>query len=137
MLDSTPLPQVNDVPTDLALKARFPYQYWSISSTKGYSGTAILSKREPVSVTKTLPGHPDPELCKGRIVTLEFENAHLVGTYVVNAGQDLKTLPKKEEWNQHFETYIRELDAKKPVIWTGDLNVAPTAIGESNNRSLH
>lgn len=51
---------------------------------------AILSKREPLSVTKTLPGHPDPSSVKGRIITLEFESCYLVGTYVVNAGTGLK-----------------------------------------------
>lgn len=120
---------MNDVPTDLSLNARYPHQYWSIASKKGYSGTAILSKLEPLTITKTLPGHPNTDSCKGRIITLEFDNAYVVGTYVVNAGQDLKTLPAKEEWNRHFEAYLRELDAKKPVVWTGDLNVAPTAIG--------
>jgi AP endonuclease-1 len=93
---------------DLALKARFPHSYWSISDKKTYcesssafqrvngnlksflAGTAILSKHKPLSVTTTLPGHPDPTLVKGRIVTLEFENCFVVGTYTVNAGADLK-----------------------------------------------
>ncbi len=54
------------------------------------AGTAILSKHKPLSVDKTLPGHPDPSSVKGRIVTLEFENYYVIGTYVVNAGQGLK-----------------------------------------------
>ena len=97
----------------------------------------------------TLPGHPDPSETKGRIITLEFETCYLIGTYVVNAGQGLKvhsdkpisteessryqTLDAKKEWNTHFDTYIRELDTKKPVIWTGDLNVAPTEMGKNNS----
>lgn len=81
-------------------------------------------------MNKTLPGHPDPSIVKGRIITLEFENSYVIGTYVVNAGQGLKTLEAKKEWNIHFEAYIRELDKKKPVIWCGDLNVAPTALGK-------
>ena len=94
-----------------------------------------------------MPGHPDPNYVKGRIVTLEFEDYYVIGTYVVNAGQGLKvcplqlhnvpaghtpslqTLDAKKLWNHHFEAYIRDLDKKKPVIWAGDLNVAPTAIG--------
>ena len=86
---------------------------------------------------------------KGRIVTLEFEDYYVIGTYVVNAGQALKvcsftkplhpsaydiflqTLDAKKLWNHHFEAYIRDLDKKKPVIWAGDLNVAPTAVGSS------
>ncbi|TFY76623.1 hypothetical protein EWM64_g7391 [Hericium alpestre] len=118
--------EVNDEPVDPSLSDRFPYRYWSISERKTYSGTAVLSKHEPLSVDKTLPGHPDPSYVKGRIITLEFENYYLVATYVVNAGQKLKTMSEKKLWNQHFEVYIRDLDKKKPVIWGGDLNVAPT-----------
>ncbi|KAJ6502350.1 Endonuclease/exonuclease/phosphatase [Mycena sanguinolenta] len=127
--------KVNNEPVDLALKARFPYWHWSISDKKTYSGTAILSKHKPLSVTTTLPGHPDPTYVKGRIVTLEFENSYVVGTYTVNAGTNLKTLDEKKEWNIHFETYIRDLDKTKPVIWTGDLNVAPTEIDLTNAKS--
>ncbi|KXN92221.1 DNA-(apurinic or apyrimidinic site) lyase [Leucoagaricus sp. SymC.cos] len=125
--------KVNEQPIDPALNARYPYSYWSISQTKSYSGTAILSKHEPLSVTRTLPNHPDPRSVKGRIITLEFENYYLIGTYTVNAGRDLQTLDKKKEWNEHFEVYIRDLDRKKPVIWTGDLNVAPTEKGMALN----
>lgn len=57
------------------------------------AGTAILSKYKPLSVNMTLPGHPDPTHVKGRIITLEFENSYVVGTYVVNAGTDLKVRP--------------------------------------------
>ncbi|KAJ7120508.1 Endonuclease/exonuclease/phosphatase [Mycena crocata] len=124
--------KVNNEPMDLALKARFPHSYWSISDKKTYSGTAILSKYKPLSVTTTLPGHPDPTHVKGRIVTLEFANCFVVGTYVVNAGAELKTLNEKKEWNRHFEAYIRDLDKRKPVIWTGDLNVAPTELDLAN-----
>ncbi|OJT08188.1 Exodeoxyribonuclease [Trametes pubescens] len=124
--------KVNNDPVDPALASRFAHRYWSISDKKTYSGTAILSKVDPLSVDYTLPGHPDPKSVKGRIVTLEFASCYLVGTYVVNAGTGLKTLDAKKEWNTHFEAYIRELDAKKPVIWTGDLNVAPTALDLTN-----
>ncbi|KAF9075155.1 Endonuclease/exonuclease/phosphatase [Rhodocollybia butyracea] len=124
--------KVNNEPVDLALKNRFPHCYWSIAEKKGYSGTAILSKHKALSVDRTLPGHPNPSLVKGRIVTLEFENHYVIGTYVPNAGTELKTLSDKNEWNVHFTKYIRDLDKLKPVIWTGDLNVAPTEIDLSN-----
>lgn len=92
---------------DPALKARFPYTYWSISDTKTYgvyaacileclslhdllAGTAVLSKIKPLTINKIIPGHPDPKQVKGRIITLEFENCFVVATYVVNAGQNLK-----------------------------------------------
>ncbi|KAL1711284.1 Endonuclease/exonuclease/phosphatase [Schizophyllum commune] len=127
--------KVNNETVDPALKVRFPYSYWSIAEKKSYSGTAILSKHKALSVTRTLPGHPDPNYTKGRIVTLEFENTYVVGTYVPNAGTGLKTLNEKNLWNEHFTTYIRDLDKKKPVIWTGDLNVAPTAIDLANPKT--
>ncbi|KAJ4487823.1 Endonuclease/exonuclease/phosphatase [Lentinula aciculospora] len=124
--------KVNNEPVDLALKNRFPHCYWSIAEKKGYSGTAILSKHQPLFVDRTLPGHPNPSLVKGRIITLEFENHYLIGTYVPNAGTELKNLNEKNEWNLHFTKYIRGLDKVKPVIWTGDLNVAPTNIDLCN-----
>ncbi|KAL1717455.1 Endonuclease/exonuclease/phosphatase [Schizophyllum commune] len=127
--------KVNNETVDPTLKERFPYSYWSIAEKKSYSGTAILSKHKALSVTRTLPGHPDPNYTKGRIVTLEFENTYVVGTYVPNAGTGLKTLNEKNLWNEHFTTYIRDLDKKKPVIWTGDLNVAPTAIDLANPKT--
>ncbi|KAH8116824.1 Endonuclease/exonuclease/phosphatase [Phellopilus nigrolimitatus] len=118
--------KMNDEPDLSVLTERYPYRHWSIATKKGYAGTAVLSKYEPLSITKTLPGHPSKDAVNGRILTLEFEKFYLVGTYVTNAGQGLKTLKEKEEWNEHFEEYIRDLDEKKPVVWAGDLNVAPT-----------
>jgi AP endonuclease-1 len=119
------------------------------------AGTAVLSKQPALKVSYGLPGHPDPEFVKGRIVTLEFANLWLVATYVPNAGMQLKVrllvsssfssiiripvqnLAARETWNTHFETYIGQLDASKPVVWTGDLNVAPTAIGEAEIPSTY
>ncbi|CCM02078.1 uncharacterized protein FIBRA_04155 [Fibroporia radiculosa] len=127
--------KVNNEPADPTLSSRFPHRYWSISTKKSYAGTAVLSKIKPISVTTDLPGHPDPDSVKGRILTLEFEHCYLIGTYVVNAGQGLKTLEAKKEWNVHFTKYIRALDRKKPVIWTGDLNVAPTGKDLTNAKN--
>ncbi|KAG2157224.1 Endonuclease/exonuclease/phosphatase [Suillus clintonianus] len=120
--------KVNEVPVDPFLTSRFPHCTWAISSKKSYSGTAVLSKHKPLSVDTKLPGHPDPSSVKGRIVTVEFPGCYIVATYATNAGQGLKTLKEKNTWNEHFTTHIRDLDTKKPVIWMGDLNVAPTAI---------
>ncbi|KAI0709220.1 Endonuclease/exonuclease/phosphatase [Earliella scabrosa] len=127
--------KVNNDPLDPVLTQRYPHRHWAISEKKSYSGTAILSKIKPLSVDYTLPGHPDASAVKGRIVTLEFESCYVVGTYVVNAGTGLKTLEAKKEWNQHFEAYVRDLDKKKPVVWTGDLNVAPTAVDLANPKT--
>ncbi|KAH7913755.1 Endonuclease/exonuclease/phosphatase [Hygrophoropsis aurantiaca] len=119
--------KVNEAPLDTALTKRYPYCTWSISGKKTYSGTAALSKVNPLSTSTALPGHPDPNYVKGRIITLEFEGCYVIATYAPNAGRELKTLDEKNLWNKHFEAYIRDLDKKKPVIWMGDLNVAPTA----------
>ncbi|KDQ17974.1 hypothetical protein BOTBODRAFT_104889 [Botryobasidium botryosum FD-172 SS1] len=119
--------KVNNVPVDPSITARYPHCSWSIATKKGYAGTAILSKHKPIGVSYTLPGYDQPDIVKGRIVTLEFAGCWLIGTYVPNAGEGLKTLPVKEAWNVAFEAYIRTLDATKPVIWTGDLNCAPTS----------
>lgn len=100
------------------------------------AGVSMLCKTKPLSVDKTLPGHPDPESVTGRIITLEYPLCYVIGTYVVNAGQGLKTLSAKNTWNEHFTTYIRDLDKKKPVIWMGDLNVAPTEKGQIVSVSL-
>ncbi|KAF8637413.1 hypothetical protein AX17_002908 [Amanita inopinata Kibby_2008] len=124
--------KMSATPVDPELKAQFPYSYWSFSEKKAYSGTAILSKVKPLSVTMELPGHPNPASIKGRLITLEFSNCYLIGSYVINAGTELKTLDAKKEWNVHFEKYIRDLDQRKPVIWTGDLNVAPTEMDLTN-----
>ncbi|KAG6332671.1 hypothetical protein ID866_6416 [Astraeus odoratus] len=127
--------KVNGDPKDDLLNCRFDHRTWSISDKKSYSGTAVLSKHKPISVSMDLPGHPDPNHVKGRIITLEFGGCYVVATYVTNAGQGLKTLSEKNTWNQHFTTYIRDLDKKKPVIWMGDLNVAPTAKDLANPKS--
>ncbi|KAK4703192.1 hypothetical protein P7C70_g3019, partial [Phenoliferia sp. Uapishka_3] len=135
-------------PSIEALTSRYPHRYWGVDPKKGNAGLAILSKLEPIAVTFGMPTTEEaqPESA-GRIITLEFENSYVVGTYVQNAGQklavrdifgffaslgctdvkqSLQNLSKKEAWNVAFETYLRQLTAKKPVIWTGDLNVVPT-----------
>jgi exonuclease III len=79
------------------------------------AGTAILSKIEPISVTKTLPGHPDPNSVKGRIITLEFESCYVVGTYVVNAGTALKVIYFFQDWVIPILTFslVRQWTRKK------------------------
>ncbi|KAL7342443.1 DNA-Apurinic or apyrimidinic site lyase [Rhodotorula toruloides] len=111
-----------------ALDDRYEYRYWGDHVKKGHAGTAIFSKIKPLNVSKGFQASEEVTAAdsEGRMITLEFENSYVVGTYVPNAGNGLKTLPEKEKWNRAFETYLRELDAKKPVIWCGDLNVVPT-----------
>ncbi|SCV67001.1 BQ2448_5647 [Microbotryum intermedium] len=102
-----------------------------------YSGTAILSKIEPKNVTFGLPTSSDPSAEAGRCITLEFNHHYLIGTYVPNAGQDLKTLPRKSQWNVDFSSYLHQLDHLKPVIWCGDLNVVPGPDDVRNWKTNH
>ncbi|POY70610.1 putative DNA-(apurinic or apyrimidinic site) lyase [Rhodotorula taiwanensis] len=110
------------------------YRYWGDHSKKGHAGTAIFSKIKPLNVTRGFQASDEVSAAdsEGRMVTLEFENSYLIGTYVPNAGAGLKTLPEKEKWNRAFETYLRDLDAKKPVIWCGDMNVVATPLDIRN-----
>ncbi|GJN88556.1 hypothetical protein Rhopal_001522-T1 [Rhodotorula paludigena] len=117
-----------------ALNDRYEFRYWGDHSKKGQAGTAIFSKIKPLNVTRGFQASEEVSAAEseGRMVTLEFENSYLVGTYVPNAGAGLKNLKEKEAWNRAFEKHLRELDAKKPVIWCGDLNVIPTPLDIRN-----
>ena len=96
------------------------YKAYFFNSTArlGYSGTAIYTKYKPISVKPSFRNN------EGRCITMEFKNFYLLNTYCVNAGEELKTLDKKKKWNEDIAKCIKDLEAKKPVIWTGDLNVA-------------
>ncbi|KAL7007266.1 hypothetical protein EMMF5_003105 [Cystobasidiomycetes sp. EMM_F5] len=107
------------------IKSRYPYRYWGADPKKGNAGTAILSKVKPLRATLGLPTL-DEKTTTGRCVTLEFENHFLLATYTPNASEKLKNMDYKKEWNFAFETYLRQLDTSKPVIWGGDFNCAPT-----------
>ena len=89
---------------------------------KGYSGTAILTKTEPLSVVYdiNMPEHD----AEGRVISLEFEKFYLVNVYVPNSGSDLKRLGYRQEWDKAFYTYLKKLEENKPVIACGDFNVA-------------
>lgn len=89
---------------------------------KGYSGTAIICKQEPISVTYDM-GKPDHDQ-EGRVVTVEFDKFVLVNVYVPNSGEGLKRLDYRVEWDVEFTAFCKSLESKKPVIVTGDLNVA-------------
>jgi exodeoxyribonuclease-3 len=89
---------------------------------KGYSGTAVLSKINPLNHSLDIgKAEHDQE---GRVITLEYSNFYLVNVYVPNSGQELKRLDYRKVWDEHLLDYLRKLDARKPVIFTGDLNVA-------------
>ena len=91
---------------------------------KGYSGTAIISKVEPINVTYDI-GNPEHDQ-EGRVITAEYDNYFLIVVYVPNSGQDLKRLDYRESWDKAFFDYCKGLESRKPVIINGDLNVAHT-----------
>ncbi len=106
------------------------HQYWNYAQKKGYSGTAIFSKAQPLSVTY---GIGIPELdTEGRLITLEFENFYLITCYTPNAQQGLARIGHRLAWDQAFRNYLVQLDQHKPVIACGDLNVAHQEIDLKN-----
>jgi exodeoxyribonuclease-3 len=104
------------------LELRGYHQYWSYAEKKGYSGTAIFTKQEPISVLYGLgvEEHDD----EGRVTTLEFEDFYATTVYTPNSQPGLARLDYRMQWDDCFREYINELDKKKPVIICGDLNVA-------------
>ncbi len=109
------------------------HQFWNSAEKKGYSGTAIFTKKEPLSVEYHIraAGH-DKE---GRAITLEFEDFYLVTEYVPNAQDGLARIDYRMAWEDCFRSYVAELDKKKPVIICGDLNVAHEEIDLKNPKS--
>lgn len=107
-------------------------QYWNYAVKKGYSGTAVFSKIKPLSVRYGLEEEQEPE---GRIITLEFDAFYLVNVYTPNAKRDLSRLAYRLEWEDRFLNFLRQLDARKPVIVCGDLNVAHQEIDLKNWKS--
>lgn len=113
-------------------------EYWNSAVKKGYSGTAIFTKVKPIEVVNGLPDaickkyglvedeYGDPRT-EGRVIAAEFEDFHVVTVYTPNAKDDLTRIPlRHKQWDPAFLAYCKELEAKKPVIFCGDLNVAHT-----------
>lgn len=102
------------------------HQYWNYAEKKGYSGTAIFAKHEPLQVTRGI----GTAICdtEGRVITLEYDSFYLVTCYTPNSQNELARLSYRMEWEDAFRAYLLQLDSKKPVILCGDLNVAHTEI---------
>ncbi len=109
------------------------HQYWNYAEKKGYSGTAIFTKQEPVSVSYGIG--VDEFDHEGRVITLEFEQFYMITVYVPNSQDGLKRLDWRMAWEDEFLKYIKSLDEKKPVIYCGDLNVAHEEIDIKNPAS--
>lgn len=106
------------------------YQYWNYAEKKGYSGTAIFTKKEPLAVTNGIG--IDEHNTEGRVITLEFEDFFFVTCYTPNSQNELKRLDYRMKWEDDFREYLLRLNKKKPVILCGDLNVAHNEIDLKN-----
>ena len=109
------------------------HQYWNSAEKKGYSGTAVFSRVEPLQVTYGLP--QDEHNHEGRVITLELEQFYLVTVYTPNSQDELARLDYRMQWEDDFRAYLLELDRKKPVIVCGDLNVAHQEIHLKNPKT--
>ena len=104
------------------------YEYWNSAEKKGYSGTAIFTKTEPISVTYNIENHTD----EGRVITAEYENFYLVCVYTPNAQPALKRIDYRMQFEDDLRNYLKNLKETKPVILCGDLNVAHKPIDLKN-----
>ena len=109
------------------------FQYWNSAEKKGYSGTAVFCKKEPLSVSYDL--HKPEHTGEGRAITLEFDSFYLVNVYVPNAQNELKRIDYRMQWEDDFREYVCLLDEKKPVIICGDMNVAHEEIDLKNPKT--
>lgn len=111
------------------------HQYWNYAEKKGYSGTALFTKKEPLTVTYGMGIEEHDH--EGRIITAEFEDFYVVTVYVPNSKRELERLSYRMEWEAAFLAYLKKLEEKKPVIFCGDLNVAHKEIDLKNPKSNH
>ena len=107
--------------------------YWNYADKKGYSGTAIFTRHQPLNVTYGLG--IDEHDHEGRVITMEMENFFLVTVYTPNSQDGLKRLDYRMTWEDEFKTYLKGLDDKKPVLVCGDLNVAHKEIDLKNPKT--
>lgn len=111
------------------------HQYWNYAEKKGYSGTAIFSRTEPLSVTRGIGIEEHDH--EGRVLTAEYEDFYFVCVYVPNSQRELTRLAYRQDWEAAFLRYILELESRKPVIFAGDLNVAHREMDLKNPSSNH
>jgi exodeoxyribonuclease III len=116
----------------ISLELEGYHQFWNYAEKKGYSGTAVFSKKEPLSVRNGIGSTEHDH--EGRAVTLEFEEFYLVNVYTPNSQRDLARLGYRLSWEDKLREYLLELDERKPVILCGDLNVAHNEIDLKNPR---
>tara|TARA_Y100001970_G_C14188119_1_gene833761 strand:- start:764 stop:1519 length:756 start_codon:yes stop_codon:yes gene_type:complete len=113
----------------------YPFEYWNSATKKGYSGTLIFSKKEPLSISYGMGIESHDQ--EGRIITLEFNDYYLVTVYTPNAKRELLRLEYRQQWDKDFLIFLKSLEEKKPVIFCGDLNVAHKEIDLKNPSTNH
>lgn len=111
------------------------YQYWNYACRKGYSGTAVFTRKEPLSVSYGIGVEEHDQ--EGRVITLEYEEFYFITVYVPNSQDELKRLDYRMKWEEAFLSYLKKLEETKPVIFCGDLNVAHCEIDLKNPASNH
>ena len=109
------------------------HQYWNYAEKKGYSGTAVFTREEPLSVSYGI-GMEEHDR-EGRVITLEYPEFYLVTVYTPNSQNELARLPYRMQWEEDFLAYLKKLEEKKPVIFCGDLNVAHKEIDLKNPKT--
>ncbi len=109
------------------------HQYWNYAEKKGYSGTAIFTKEEPLSVSYGIGLEEHDH--EGRVITLEFQNFYMITVYTPNSQEELKRLNYRMKWEDDFLTYLKKLEENKPVIVCGDMNVAHKEIDLKNPKT--
>lgn len=114
--------QVKETVKDLG----YAYVYANEAAKKGYAGTAILSKSQPLSVSYDLGMEAHDQ--EGRVICAEYDAFYLITVYVPNSGSELARLPYRQTWDADFLAYLKQLETKKPVVVCGDFNVAHKAI---------
>ncbi|MBQ2923125.1 MAG: exodeoxyribonuclease III [Tyzzerella sp.] len=117
----------------LELELEGYHQYWNYAEKKGYSGTAIFTKQEPISVQYGIGIEEHDH--EGRVITLEFEDFYMVTVYTPNSQDGLKRLDYRMQWETDFLAYLKKLEEKKGVIFCGDLNVAHQEIDLKNPKT--
>ncbi|MCH5337330.1 MAG: exodeoxyribonuclease III [Acetatifactor sp.] len=111
------------------------YQYWNYAEKKGYSGTALFTKQEPLNVTYGIGIEEHDH--EGRVITAEFRDYYVVTVYTPNSQRELTRLEYRMKWEEDFLKYLKSLEERKPVIFCGDLNVAHKEIDLKNPKTNH
>ena len=117
----------------ISLELEGYFQYWNYAVKKGYSGTAIFTRVEPISAAYGIGIEEHDQ--EGRVITLEFESFYVVTVYTPNSQSELARLDYRMRWEEAFLSYLKELEKKKPVIFCGDLNVAHKEIDLKNPKT--